>query len=81
MVRNKLLLIAGLFLVSCSDDNEPSTGYTTVGMVPDVYEICNHGECGNYPELSRCENEYIPKDIRCVFIPNDGCHWVIFQCR
>lgn len=79
---NKLFaIIVSLLFVGCSDDSGPKPGYS-VWSVPDVYETCNDGECGPYPEGMRCgDGGHFPSDVRCVFVTEYGCQWIIFKCE
>lgn len=76
----KIFCLLSLLLMSCSS-SDPKPGYTEVWSDTDVYYTCNDGECGGYPELMRCEDSgTIPAEIRCVFVKDVGCNWVIIHC-
>ena len=74
-MRPYLLLLA---LVACSDAADLEPGYTVTSAA--VSYECAPAECGPYPELARCGDGSVPRDIRCGYVPTSGCRWVIVLC-
>ena len=78
-MKNFLLITAQLFLIACSSaDQHP--GYTVVHTMDATYE-CQPEDCGQYPELETCgDGGTVPEEIRCLFIEDYGCEWIITKC-
>lgn len=75
-----IFLLISLLLIGCSSADEPQPGYIETFTIPDAYEICNEGECGPYPEFMKCGDGSFPKELKCVFVSDFGCKWIIFEC-
>lgn len=74
-------LLFSLFLIGCSGGDDSKPGYIEFNSVSsDGYETCDNNECGTYPELMKCGDGSFPKEMRCVFVPDFGCKWIIFEC-
>ena len=75
----KLIIVALIFIISCSSDNEQHAPYIH-DNIPDAY-YCEFDACGPYPELMKCADGTPAQEINCLFVEGFGCKWVGSNCK